>query len=142
MDLRKRWPVMIDLFATSLNHLCSLYFSPFHDPSALGTDAFLQNWDGYQVHAFLPWSLIPLVLKKLRSSSGILMTLITPLWPQRPWYPKLLDLVVDGQVQLPLSDSLLRQPHFHHHHLGIHRLSLHVWRLFSDLPERKDSHLV
>ena len=28
---------MIDL-ATSLNHHCSLYFSPFHDPSSIGTD--------------------------------------------------------------------------------------------------------
>ena len=26
LQLNKRWPVMIDLFATSLNHRCSLYF--------------------------------------------------------------------------------------------------------------------
>ena len=30
-----------------MNHRCSLYFSPFHDPSLIGTDALLQNWDGY-----------------------------------------------------------------------------------------------
>ena len=65
LDLQRRWPVMLDLFATSLNHQCSLYFLPHHDPMALGTDAFLQNWDGYQVFAFPPWSLIPRVLKKL-----------------------------------------------------------------------------
>ena len=63
--LQRRWPVMLDLFATSLNHQCSLYFSPYHDPKALGTNAFLQTWDGYQVFAFPPWSLIPRVLKKL-----------------------------------------------------------------------------
>ena len=74
-ELNNKWPVMIDLFATSLNHHCSLYFSSFRDPSAIGTDALLQNWDGYQVYAFPPWSMIPLVLKKLRSSSGVLMTL-------------------------------------------------------------------
>ena len=28
-ELRQRWPVMIDLFATSANHRCSLSFSPF-----------------------------------------------------------------------------------------------------------------
>ena len=66
LQLNRKWPVMIDLFATSLNHHCSLYFSPFHDPSSIGTDALLQNWDGYQVYAFPPWSMIPLVLKKLR----------------------------------------------------------------------------
>ena len=138
-DLRKRWPVMIDLFATSSNHQCLPYFSPFHDPNALGTDALLQNWDGYQVYALPPWSLIPLVVKKLRSSSGVLMTLIASFWPHRPWYPELLDLVVDGPVPLPLSCDLLRQPHFHRHHLGISRLSLHAWRDSSDLPDRRGS---
>ena len=127
------------LFATSSNHQCSPYFSPFYNPNALGMDALLQNWNGYQVYAFPPWSLIPLVLKKLRLSSGVLMTLIALLWPQRPWYTELLDLVVHGLVPLPLSCNLLRQPHFHRHHLGISRLSLHAWRLSSDLPDRRGS---
>ena len=91
-------------------------------------DALLQNW-----------GLIPQVLKKLRSSSGVLMTLIAPFWPQRPWFPDMLDLVVDGPVQLPLSPDLLRQPHFHCRHLGIHRLSLHAWRQSSDSPRLKAS---
>ena len=70
-DLCKRWPVSVDLFATSQNHRCSIYFSPYHDHNALGTDALLQNWNGWQAYAFPPWSLIPAVLKKLRSSSGV-----------------------------------------------------------------------
>ena len=57
----------------SFRHLVKLpmlpYFSPFHDPNALGTDALLQNWNGWQSYTFPPWSLIPAVLKKLRSSS-------------------------------------------------------------------------
>ena len=114
----------------------------YHDPQALGTDAFLQNWDGYQVYAFPPWSLIPLFLKKLWSSSGVLMTLVALWWPQRPWFPELLDLTVDGRVQLPQCQDLLRQPHFHRHHLGISRLFLHVRRLSSDLPDRRGSPLV
>ena len=138
-DLRKKWPVMVNLFALSSNHHCSLYFSPFHDPGALGTDALLQCWDGLQVYAFPPWSLIPLVLKQLCSSSGVLMTLIAPYWPQRPWFPDLLELMVDGPVALPLSPDLLRQPHFHRRHLGIHKLSLHAWQLSSASPELRDS---
>ena len=31
----------------------------------------------------------------------LLMTLVAPFWPQRPWFPDLLDLVVDSPVQLP-----------------------------------------
>ena len=96
----------------------SIYFSPYHDHIALGTDALLQNWNGWQAYAFPPWSLIPAVLKKLRSSSGVLLTIIAPYWPQRPWFPDLLDLVVDGPVALPQSRDLLRQPHFHRFHLG------------------------
>ena len=133
-DLCRKWPVSIDLFATSRNHRCSIYFSPYHDHSALGTDALLQSWDGWQAYAFPSLSLIPAVLKKLRSSSGVLLTIIAPYWPQRPWFPDRLDLVVDGPVALPQSRDLLRQPHFHRFHLGVSRLSLHVWRLSSDSP--------
>ena len=47
-SLCRLWPVQIDLFATSANHRCSIYFSPYRDPQAAGTDAFLQSWDGLQ----------------------------------------------------------------------------------------------
>ena len=132
-QLRKRWPVTIDLFATSFNHRCLPYFSPFHDPNSIGTDALLQQWDGWQAYAFPPYALIPAILKKLRSSSGVLLTIIAPYWPQRPWFPELLELVVDGPVALPLDRDLLSQPHVHRQHLGLSRLALHAWRLSSDL---------
>ena len=111
-DLCRRWPVSIDLFATSQNHRCSIYFSPYHVRNAMGTDALLQNWNRWQAYAFPPWSLIPAVLKKLRSSSGVLLTIVAPYWPQRPWFPDLLDLVVDGPgrsstVQWPSASAPL-----------------------------------
>ena len=70
LSLRHRWPVQIDLFATSENRRCSIYFSPIRDPQSAGTDAFLQSWDGLQAYAFPPWSIIPRVLAKLRMSRG------------------------------------------------------------------------
>ena len=42
-----------------------------------------------------------------------------PFWPQRPWFPDLLELVVDGQISLLQCRNLLSQPRFHCHHLGI-----------------------
>ena len=42
-SLRRLWPVQLDLFATSANHRCSIYFLPFRDPMSAGTDAFLQS---------------------------------------------------------------------------------------------------
>ena len=53
--------------------------------------------------------------------------------------PYLLDLVVDGPVALSLSHDPLREPHFHRHHLGVSELSLHAWRLSSDLPDLRAS---
>ena len=67
-SLSRQWPVMIDLFATSDNHRCSIYFSPFRDPLSAETDAPLQPWDGFLAYAFPPWSILPQVLVKLRVS--------------------------------------------------------------------------
>ena len=52
--LRKRWPVTIDLFASSLSHRCSVYLAPVSDPMAVGTDTMLQSWDSLQGMRFLP----------------------------------------------------------------------------------------
>ena len=86
-------------------------------------------------YAFPPWSLIPAVLRKLRLSSGVLLTIVAPYWPLGPWFPDLLDLVVDCPIALPLSRDLLHQPHFHRHHQGVSGLALHAWRLSSVSPE-------
>ena len=80
LSLRRLWPVQMDLFATSANHHCSIYFSPFRDPMSAGTDAFLQSWDGLQAYAFPPVAVIPRVLAKLRASTGTELTLVAPHW--------------------------------------------------------------
>ena len=80
-SLSRVWPVQIDLFATSENRQCSIFFSPFRDPLAAGTDAFLQSWDGLQAYAFPQRSIIPRVLAKLRESRGTELTLVAPYWP-------------------------------------------------------------
>ena len=86
-SLSRQWPVQIDLFATSANHRCSTYFSPYRDSQSAGTDAFLQSWDGLQAYAFPPFAIIPRVLAKLRESRGTELTLVAPHWAQRPWFP-------------------------------------------------------
>ena len=83
LSLRRLWPVQIVLFATSANHRCSIYFSPFRDPRSAGTDAFLQSWDGLQAYAFPTVAVIPRVFAKLRASKGTELTLVTPHWAQR-----------------------------------------------------------
>ena len=100
-SLARQRPVMIDLFATSDNHRCSIYFSPFRDPLSAGMDALLQSWDGLLAYAFPPWSILPEVLAKLRVSNRALLTLVAPYWPQPPWFVDLLQLSVAPPVVLP-----------------------------------------
>ena len=134
-SLRRLWPVQIDLFATSDTHRCSIYFSPFRDPMAAGTDAFLQSCDGLQASAFPPVAIIPRVLAKLRASTGTELTLVAPPWAQRPWFSDLVQLSLAPPVILPARQDLLRLPRSRHLYPDLRRLRLHAWRLSSDLPE-------
>ena len=45
---------LVALFATSLTIRVPPFFSPLPGVSAFGTDAFLQSWDGLDVHAYPP----------------------------------------------------------------------------------------
>ena len=124
--LCRKWSVTIDLFASSLNRCCGVYFASVSDPMAAGTDAMLQSWDFLMAYAFPPFALIPQVLVKLRASQGAVLTLIAPFWPQREWFPDLLDLLVEPSLELPLRWDLLRQPHVRRFHQNLPVLSLHA----------------
>ena len=140
-SLCRLWLVQINLFATSANHRCSIYFSPYRDPQSAGTDAFLQSWDGLQAYAFPPFAIIPRVLAKLRESRGTELTLVAPHWAQRPWFPDLLQLSLAPPVILPDCLDLLLLPRSRLRYPGLHRLRLHAWRLYGGSPELRDSPL-
>ena len=135
-QLVHKWPAVIDLFATSPTARLPVYFSPASDPRAVGTDALLQPWDDLQAYAFPPIAIIRRVLLKLRSSKNCELTLITPFWPQRDWFPDLLELLSGVPITLSGRKDLLRQPHFHRFHLNLSMLQLTAWRLSSDSPVR------
>ena len=131
-QLVHKWSAVIDLFATSLTARLPVYFSPASDPRAAGTDALLQPWDDLQAYAFPPIAIIRRVLVKLRSSKNCELTLIAPFWPQRDWFPDLLELLSDVPITLSSRKDLLRQPHFHRFHQNLPMLQLTAWRLSSD----------
>ena len=135
-QLVHKWPAVIDLFATSLTARLPVYFSPASDPRAAGTDALLQPWDDLQAYAFPPIAIIRRVLVKLRSSRNCELTLIAPFWPQREWFPDLLELLSDVPITLSSRKVLLRQPHFHQ---NLPMLQRTAWRLSSDSPVRPTS---
>ena len=118
-ELFCRWPVNIDLFATSLNSRLQVYFSSMVEQQSAGTDAMLQTWDSLQAYTFPPFGFIQRVLTKVRQSRNLEMTLVTPFWPQKMWFPDLLELLVDVPILLPMRKDLLKQPHFHHYHWNL-----------------------
>ena len=122
----------VDLFATRLNFRLPNFVSPFLDPLAIGTDAFLYNWDHQDLYAFPPFPLVRKVLNKLSSARNTNLILIAPFWPQKEWFPDLMRASVDIPRRLPSRRDLLRQPHVRRFHQGLHALPLIAWRLSSD----------
>ncbi len=120
----------LDLMATSLNNQLPVYVSPFPDPQAFAVDAMSLSWEGLDGYIFPPWPMIHQVLLKLQSHN-CLLTAILPRWPNSPWFPLLLDCLIDNPRKLPLSHDLLSQPLNELKHGQIHSLDLHVCRLSS-----------
>ena len=82
--------------------------------------------DGLESHP--PFHLIPAVINKIRLSQCKIV-LIAPLWPDRPWFPELLSLLVSPQVSLPVIPNLLAQLKGRILHQNPGHLQLHAWEL-------------
>ena len=124
----------IDLFATRLNHRLPLYVSPIPDQKALSKDALTMDWNRIHAYAFPPFHLIPAVINKVRLSQCKIV-LIAPLWPDRPWFPELLGLLVSPPVSLPLIPNLLAQLKGRILHQNPGHLQLHAWELSNNLSQ-------
>ena len=124
----------IDLFATRLNHRLPLYVSPIPDQKALSIDAISMDWNRIHAYAFPPFHLIRTVINKVRISQCRIV-LIAPLWPDRPWFPELLGLLVSPPVSLPVMPNLLAQLKGRILHQNPGHLQLHAWELSSNLSE-------
>ena len=126
----------LDLFATRLNHKLPLYVSPIPDQKALSIDALTMNWNHIHGYAFPPFHLIPSVINKIRTAQ-CKVVLIAPFWPNRTWFPELLNLLISSPITLPIRPNLLEQLHgkFLHQNPGL--LQLHAWELSNNPSEIK-----
>ena len=131
-DLLRRWgSLTLELFTTHLNTKLPLYCSLIPDPQALFEDAFWHPWDNLDTYAFPPFQLVESVVARVRETPNLSMTLVAPLWPEKAWFAELLLFLTQPPLVLPLWNRLLRRPHFHRFHGGVHALNLHAWRLSS-----------
>ncbi len=127
----------IDLMATELTHRLPTYISPYPDPHAYAVDAMSCEWTGMDAYIFPPWAMLNEVLNKVAREECV-VTLIAPRWPNRPWFPVLLGLLVDVPVALPPRPDLLTMPHNDRLYPGIPSLDLHACRLSSLPPMIED----
>ena len=123
-------PPLVDLFATRFNNQLPLFVSPIPDPQAMSYDALALDWEGMDAYAFPPIALIPRVLERARLFHCRIL-LIAPKWPNRAWYPDLVDLAESTPIPLPVRRDLLVNPHTRQFHTDIERLALHAWPLLS-----------
>jgi hypothetical protein len=117
---------MVDAFATAMNAQIPSYFSPVPDENAAALDAFNQNWNGWALYMFPPFTLLSQVIQKLAVSTQLEVLLIYPSQPRRAWYPALMALQHTTPARLPLSPRLLRQPHNSAQHPRLSALNLHA----------------
>lgn len=99
----------VDLFASRLNNQVANYVARYPDPGALATDAFSLVWNNWTVFIHPPIVLIPRILLKMKcdKATGLL---IAPNWQGQPWFPVLLEMLVDYPAQLPVLPSTISLP--------------------------------
>ena len=131
----------MDLFASHHNHQLPNYFSWIPDPQAMGTDAFSIPWKFNLCYLFPPFPLIQKRIQKIKQDQTDAL-LITPVWKSRPWYPLLLEMLMDLPALLPLHDKLLHLPMFPSqvHPLIEKKINLVVWPV-SGNPSKSEGFL-
>ena len=70
-------------------------------------DAFTLDWSSYVFFAFPPFSVLGRVVQKIQEdmAGGILLI---PNWPTKPWFPKVMRLLVKEPLILPKNSQLLQ----------------------------------
>ena len=99
-------PFEMDLFASRLLNQIPRFYSWKPDLEAEAMDAFTQDWARTKNYANPLWCLIPQYLTQAQHQKASL-TIIIPLWPYQPWFPILLEMLVDHPRQLPQMPDLI-----------------------------------
>ena len=103
-------PMNVDLFASRLTHLLPMYVSRRPDPNAIDVDAFSLDWTKCHGYANPPWNLISRVVAQVCPQKSRIV-LVAPVWLSQPWYPALLDLLVEEPLLLPSTPDLIQPTH-------------------------------
>ena len=122
-----RWNrTQIDLFATRFNNKLPLFVSPVPDPLATAVNALSLPWEDLDAYAFPPAAILGKVVVKLQDSPCRRIILITPRWPNMPWFWDLVNMSSQIPPSLPNLPNLLTQPFNQIPHRNLTNLNLHA----------------
>ena len=93
-------PHQVDTFAAVENHQLPLYISWRPDPFSMYADLFSRKLPQGSLFCFPPFCLILRLLNKIRAEFRQ-ATVLVPFWVSRPWWPVLLDMLVEPPAILP-----------------------------------------
>ena len=127
----------VDLFATETNTRLPSFCTRRFSPKAWGMDAFSFPWTNLYAYAFPPWCMIHRVLTTLRDSNATLL-LVAPCWPAQPWFPLLIEMLVDLPLQLPAADRILTQKGGQVRYHSPDQLHLSAWKLSGAASAQRD----
>ena len=97
----------VDLFASRLSCQIHPFASWKLEPGAWAIDSFSISWTALQFYAFPPFSILGRVLAKVQHVGATGM-LVTPLWSTQPWFPQLLEMVIEHPCMLTPGNHLLQ----------------------------------
>lgn len=125
----------IDLFATAKNARLPKFCSRHSHPQAWAVGALPLDWTGFSGYAS-PWNLIHRVLAKLGDSRASPI-LIAPFWTRQPWFPMLVQLLVDNLFRFPPKSNFLSQLRGRILYPGIKHLQFSAWPLSGETCKQK-----
>ena len=95
-------PLVIDLFASNLNHKLPKYVSLSQDDLAWKVDAFSFAWPS-NIYFFPPIPLISRCVHKFLQDKVEFGVLVTPAWPAIPMLPLIINCLVANPILIPSS---------------------------------------
>ena len=100
----------VNLFASRLNKKLPNYCSFGSDPFCSYVDAFTFSWDKFPCsYIYAPFNLLSRVMAKLKQDKATALV-ICPAWPNQPWFPMMLSMLVQLPCLLPNTESVLTLP--------------------------------
>ena len=97
----------VDLFASRLSHQVTQYLEWKPDPYSIVTDAVSSPCRQGHCYTFPTFCLIPRALSQIQQDQVHTVTLITPCWQTKLWYPQMMETLITRPILIPTSTTLL-----------------------------------